>query len=406
MPIKKTPHVKRDAQQEAPRSKAQVKHDRRAKLTKGGKIVLVAIGCAAMLLSVTAMACSGILNQATEKYHLTGGVAATVNGMNITEDTITKQIMNQRTSGGYTDDKAWAQYLVDNGYTPESLRKQTIERYVQQLLISQAEKEYKIEVTDKDVQKAWDDTVARYDSEKDFLNNLSMFGYDEQSYKQSLAANLKQTKLKEKVSGVKDPSDEQIVEYLNNNLDTYNNARRSENLLIKVDSDASKDEDAKAKATAQEALDKINSGELSFEDAVEKYSEDTGSKKQKGDVGWDKLTSFVPEYQDALSKLNKDQVSGLVKTSYGYHIIKCTDVFSVQDKVSSIDEVPAEIKDYLFNMIKTNEENTGYSTWFADYKEKADIVIKDMPAEVPYNVNLKGVKPSSETGSNNGSAQK
>ena len=47
-------------------------------------------------------------------------------------------------------------------------------------------------------------------------------------------------------------------------------------------------------------LDKINAGEISFDDAVSKYSEDTGSKDNKGDVGWDKLTSFVDEYQSCL----------------------------------------------------------------------------------------------------------
>ncbi len=57
---------------------------------------------------------------------------------------------------------------------------------------------------------------------------------------------------------------------------------------------------AAAKAKGAGVLDKINSGELSFEDAVEQYSEDTGSKEKKGDVGWDKLTTFVDSYQTAL----------------------------------------------------------------------------------------------------------
>ncbi len=48
-----------------------------------------------MVLSVTSVACSGILNQVSNGngYELTGGVAATVNGVKITEDTVTKQII-------------------------------------------------------------------------------------------------------------------------------------------------------------------------------------------------------------------------------------------------------------------------------------------------------------------------
>lgn len=88
------------------------------------------------------------------------------------------------------------------------------------------------------------------------------------------------------------------------------------------------------------ALDKINSGELSFEDAVEQYSEDTGSKEKKGDVGWDKLTTFVDSYQTALEGLNKGDVSEVVESTYGYHIIKCTDCFHVDNQVDDINQCP------------------------------------------------------------------
>ena len=86
MVMKKNMKIKRE-EKEAPKpTKAERKKEAKSKLTKTGKIILVAIGVAAMLLSVTAMACSGILNQAnsTEEYHLTGGVAATIDGTNIT----------------------------------------------------------------------------------------------------------------------------------------------------------------------------------------------------------------------------------------------------------------------------------------------------------------------------------
>ena len=105
-------------------SKADMKRENKKLINKGAKYVLVAIGVAAMVLSVTAMACSGILNQmqSSEDYHLTGGVAATVNGVNITEDTITKQVMSTRSALGYDSDEDWAQYLVDNDITPEEYR--------------------------------------------------------------------------------------------------------------------------------------------------------------------------------------------------------------------------------------------------------------------------------------------
>lgn len=402
MPQKKNMRIKREAPEVKPQTKAERRAEHKEKMSKGAKIVLVAIGCAAMLLSVSAAACSGVLNQAQtkEEYTLTGGVAATVNGVNIKEDTVTKQIMAVRTSLGYDKDEDWAQYLVDNSMTPESYREQVIDSYAESYLKQQAEKEYDITVTDEDLEKSWQEAAEASGGEEAFTKQIETYGFTKDSYKESLRSNLASQKLKEAVAGTEEPTDDEIVAYLNENLDVYNDARRSSNILIKVAEDATEEEDAEAKAKAQEVLDKIESGDMSFADAAKEYSEDTGSAKDGGDVGWDKLTTFVTEYQDALSGLSKGQVGGLVKTTYGYHIIECTDVFKVDGEVKKAKEVPEEIRTYITNILETQAESTAYSEWWTEYKEKADISINEMPEDVPYNVSLKGVEPTAEGSSN------
>ena len=157
--FKKSPKIKRETPKagaaEAPKpSKREVKAKRKEKLSKTGKIVLVAIGIAAMLLSVSAMACSGVLNevQSKEDYKLTGGVAATVNGVNIKEDSVTEQIMSMRQSA-YESDKDWAAYLSQQGLTPQSYRENVIDSIARQYLLVQAEKDYGIKVTQEDLDK-------------------------------------------------------------------------------------------------------------------------------------------------------------------------------------------------------------------------------------------------------------
>ena len=390
----------------AAQTRARKKQARKSRVSRIGLIVAVAIGCAAMLLSVSGIACSGIINggqseSSSSGYKLTGGVAATVNGTNITEDTVTKQIMSTRTSGGYKKDKAWAQYLVDQGMTPKSYRKSVIDSYARQFLIEQAEKEYNIDVTDADVEKAWKDAAETYGSEKAFVKILKQYGYTEDTYKSSLKENLAQQKLKDKVAPEKKPSDKKIIKYVNDNLSTYNDARRSSQILIKVDSDASDKKKAKAKEMAQKILDEINSGKITFAKAAKKYSDDTASAKEKGDVGWDKLTTFVDEYQTALSGLSKGQMSGVVESTYGYHIIVCTDYFHVDGSVTDIKQLPNALKKYVINVIKTQDSGTKYSNWLESYIKKADIKINKMPSDVPYNVSLKGVKKSASDSSDN-----
>lgn len=391
MAINNKMKIKREPKETPEPTKAERKKDAKAKLTRGGKIALVAVGCAAMLLSVSAMACSGVLNEvkSEQEYHLTGGVAATVNGTNITEDTITKQIMSYRTSAGYDDDADWAKFLVDQGMTPESYRENMIRSVASDYLVDSAIREYDITVSDDEVDKEFERAAESYGGIDKMMEILNQVGYTEDAYKDSLRSSMQTTKLREKVAGVEKPTDQEVVDYINENLDTYNDARRSENLLIKVDAEASDEDKQAAKDKAQEILDKINAGEISFEDAVKEYSDDTASAKDGGDVGYDKLTSFVTEYQDALSALQKDQVSGIVETTYGYHIIKCTDVFKVDGAVKSIDEVPAKIKDYVVNIIVSSAETEAYDAWLKEYTDKADIKINEMPADVPYNVDLK-----------------
>ena len=388
---KKNPEVAPASEQRSRAASSSRKKQRKTYVSKTVKIVLVVIGVLAMLLSVSAMACSGLMSQTedTSGYKLTGGVAATINGTNLTEDTVTKQIMSMRTSYGYTKDKDWAQYLVNNDLTPKKYRKQLIDSYTQQILLQQAQKENGVTVSDEEVEKAWKDACKSAGGAKTFKKTLKTYGYTEDTYKSSLKESLAQQKLKEAVAPTSKPEDSEIVDYINENLSKYNDARRSSNILIKVDSDASDEDKAAAKAKAQECLDKINSGELSFEDAVKQYSDDTGSKEKKGDVGWDKLTTFVDSYQAALEGLNKGDVSDVVESTYGYHIIKCTDYFHVDS------QVPKAIKKYVSNVVKTQAASTAYSEWLEQYKKDADITVNPMPKDVPYNVSLKGITKSS-----------
>lgn len=396
---KRSAKIKRDPVPEAAPSKKQVKQARKEKLSKAGKIVLVVIGIAAMLLSVSAMACSGVLNQvqSQEDYKLTGGVAATVNGVNIKEDTVTEQIMSLRQSS-YESDEDWATYLSQQGLTPESYRENVIDSIARQYLLTQAEKEYDITVSQDDLDEAWDEAVENYGGDEEtFVDMITQFGFTKETYQENTKSSLAQEKLCEKVASVEDPTDDQIVSYINENLDTYNDARRSSHILFKVADDATDEESAEVEAKAQEVLDKLNAGEVEFADAAKEYSEDS-SADDGGDVGWDKLTTFVTEYQDALSALSTGQMSGLVKTTYGYHIILCTDQFNVES-VSSADEIPEAIRDAISSKIKTEEESAKYSTWLNDYIDKADIKINEMPEDAPYNVDMSKAKADEDTDS-------
>ncbi|OWP56739.1 MAG: peptidylprolyl isomerase [Thermoplasmatales archaeon B_DKE] len=76
-------------------------------------------------------------------------------------------------------------------------------------------------------------------------------------------------------------------------------------------------------ALAKEILDKLSKGE-SFGKLAEQYSID-GSRKRGGDLGFFGRGAMVKEFEKAAFGLKKGEVSGIVKTQYGYHIIKRLD---------------------------------------------------------------------------------
>ena len=98
-------------------------------------------------------------------------------------------------------------------------------------------------------------------------------------------------------------------------------ARKAQHILIAVSGNNPK-ADAAAKAKAEEVLKKLKAG-TSFAKLAAKYSDDPGSAKQGGDLGWVTKGMMVKPFEDALFAIKKvGNVVGPIRTKYGYHIIK------------------------------------------------------------------------------------
>lgn len=106
-----------------------------------------------------------------------------------------------------------------------------------------------------------------------------------------------------------------------------------EKLTDKINSDESINEAAKKKAEG--ILEKIKVGE-DFAKLAKSESQDPGSAASGGDLGYFGKGKMVPDFENAAFALNVGEVSGLVKTPYGYHIIKVTDKKGDEVKASHI----------------------------------------------------------------------
>ena len=318
-----------------------------------------------------------------------GAVAATVNGQQIMEQTVTDYIADFRANTSLETDEAWGEWMVTNGYTPETVREEVIDYYINQDLYDQAASEYSVTVEQADIDAAMEETKAMFESDEAFQQALKASNMTEETYIEDvIRPNLLQTKLAEAVSAAEGGAegDDALLAQAQAMADQMNGAKRSSHILLQAED--GEDDEALA-ARAQALLDQINAGEISFEDAVAQNSTDTGSAANGGDVGWDKLASFVTEYQEAVDGLEKDQmVSAPVKSEYGYHIIKVTDVYEVPaEGITSLDQVPTEFQEYLAYMQQSNDSQN-FSTWFQEYRDAATVEINPMPEGLPYDIDL------------------
>lgn len=78
---------------------------------------------------------------------------------------------------------------------------------------------------------------------------------------------------------------------------------------------------AAARAEAERLLEQVRAGE-DFETLARRFSQDPGSAPQGGDLGWFRRGVMVPEFEDVAFRLPENQVSGVVDTDFGSHIIK------------------------------------------------------------------------------------
>jgi peptidyl-prolyl cis-trans isomerase D len=136
-------------------------------------------------------------------------------------------------------------------------------------------------------------------------------------------------------------SPEQVRRAYEQNKDRYRLPDRvkARHILVMTQGKPAGD-DAKLKAKAEDILKQVKAGG-NFDELAKKNSDDPGSKDKGGDLGWVVRGQTVPEFEAAAFALKPNEISGLVKTSYGYHIIQAFEKESAHLK--TFDEVKPEL---------------------------------------------------------------
>ncbi len=115
-----------------------------------------------------------------------------------------------------------------------------------------------------------------------------------------------------------------LRKYYDENIARYTSAeeRRASHILVKADKDLPAAERAKAKAKAEALLAEVRKSPASFAEVARKQSEDTGSAGQGGDLDFFGRGAMVKPFEDATFAMKPGEISNVVESDFGYHIIQ------------------------------------------------------------------------------------
>lgn len=154
--------------------------------------------------------------------------------------------------------------------------------------------------------------------------------------------------------------DTEIKQFYNDNIQAYqgDEKRRASHILIGYGVNATEADKAAAKSKAEEILATLRSNPSQFESIAIKESQDPGSATKGGDLGEFGRGAMVKPFEDAAFSLNVDEISDVVESDFGYHIIKVT---GISGNNNDFDSIKPKVKgDLMFQKAQ------------ADFVEKAE----------------------------------
>lgn len=276
-------------------------------------------------------------------------VAISVNGKNITADTLYKELKN----------KYAKQIIIDD-----------IDKKIFSVMFKNDEE------IEKQVNNQLEYIKNQYST--NFEETLKSAGYEsEEALKEEIRLSYQRTKAVD--TYIKDNiKDDEIKKYYN---DEYAGEISAKHILIKVKSSDSEEglSDEEALNKAKDLIKELNNG-ADFSTLAKENSDDTGSKENGGDLGYFKKGQMVSEFETAAYSLKVNEYTKEpVKTSYGYHIILKT---GEKDK-----EALKDVKEEIINTLvtKKKEDKTINITALDAIRKNYKLKFKDSKLKKIYN---------------------
>ncbi len=177
-------------------------------------------------------------------------------------------------------------------------------------------------------------------------------------------------------------SEDQLKDYYEDNLDTFKEKKqvKARHILFMLAENASAEDEEKIRQKATSVLKQVRAG-ADFAELAKKNTEDPSGKENGGDLGYFSQGQMVKPFEDAAFKLKKDEISDLVRTAFGYHIIKVEDVKEAETK--SLEEARGQILTMLQKMATTDTAHEKALAFVDRMPYQADLLKYAAESKVP-----------------------
>ncbi|MBI3326969.1 MAG: peptidylprolyl isomerase [Nitrospinae bacterium] len=235
---------------------------------------------------------------------------------------------------------------VQTDQRAQEIRRQLLDTLIDRELLLQESKAQKMIVPPQKVDEELQELIQRFPSKEVFGEALKSQNVSLDTVKKDLEGQiLRQQLVKKEILEKISVNSNEYQDFYERNKSKYVEEEqvRARHILIKVAPDASAVDDSKLKDKAKKALQRVKKGE-DFGGLAKELSED-GSSTKGGDLGFFGRGRMVPSFEEAAFTLKPGQVSDLVRTQFGYHIIKVEEHKAA--KPLSYDEVKERVTEDL-----------------------------------------------------------
>ncbi len=262
-----------------------------------------------------------------------GGVLLTVNGHPVYNEEVSQMLQILQQQDFVPPDS------IAKGVTREEKQRNfAIDRLIERSLILEDARRLKLDPSDADI----DAGLPQYMAQNGITDSLPP-GITQADIRQGMADDLA---IKAYVDSTIMPSidvnDADIQKFYDENPQLFERLHAS-HILIRLDPGATDIQKAEARKKAQDVLDQLKKGK-DFAELARKHSEDPGSGPNGGDLGSFGRGQMVPTFDEAAFNLAPGNISGIVESQFGYHIIKAHE----RNKMS-LDEIRPRMTDFLMD---------------------------------------------------------